>query len=168
MQSKPLVSAEDNPLDDQIPDGRQSPVAAAVQRGTMRLLHHHGFDGITELTLRTGRRVDIAALNAKGKVTIIEIKSSKEDFLSDTKWQEYLEWGDEFYFAVPMGFPVDMLPYDEGLIVADQYGGEIIRPAQARPLPAARRKAVTLLFASTAAKRIFRMQDPEGPARLNP
>ncbi|TDI58374.1 MAG: DNA repair protein MmcB-related protein [Alphaproteobacteria bacterium] len=150
-----------------MPDGRQSATAANVQRGTMRLLHHHGFDGLTELTLRTGRRADIAAINPKGQIAIVEIKSSLEDFQSDTKWQDYLEWGDQFYFAVPIDFPTAVLPADEGLIIADQYGGEIVRPSIIRPLAPARRKAVTILFASTAAKRIFRMQDPDGPARLN-
>jgi hypothetical protein len=167
VSADPLVLTDREPSANQIPDGRQSATAAAVQRGTMRLLHHHGFDSLTELSLRTGRRVDVASINPKGQITIVEIKSSLEDFQADTKWQDYLEWGDHFYFAVPVDFPVNVLPPDEGLIVADQYGGEIVRPSIERPLPPARRKAVTILFASTAAKRIFRMQDPDGPARLN-
>ena len=160
---KALASPDDRLTD----DGRQSPIAAAVQRGAMRLLYHHGFQALSELTLKTGRRVDIAALNPKGQITIVEIKSSLADFQADTKWHDYLDWADRFYFAVPPDFPADILPPEQGLIFADRFGGEIIRDAPHTPLAPARRKALTILFATTAARRVFSMQDPEGPASLN-
>ena len=147
-------------------EGRQSAIAASVQKGTLRLLHHHGFHALTELTLKTGRRVDIAAMNHKGHITVVEIKSSLADFQSDIKWQEYLPWADRFYFAVPPDFPDHVLPSDQGLIFADQFGGEIMREAQTNLLSPARRKALTVLFATTAAKRIFRMHDPDATDSL--
>ena len=41
-------------------------------------------------------------------------------------------------------FPVELLPPDTGLILADRYGGEIVRPAPQTRLAPARRKAMTL------------------------
>ena len=142
-------------------DGRQSDTALKIQRGTMRLLYHMGFSPVPELSLKTGRRADIAAINDKGQVTIVEIKSSLEDFRADNKWPDYVGFADAFYFAVTTDFPTDILPPDEGLIIADQFGGEIIRAAQPRPLAPARRKAMTLLFARKSANRLMRLYDPD-------
>ena len=47
--------------------------------------------------------------------------------------------------------PADILPEDCGLIVADPFGAAIIRDARHHPLAGARRKAVTLRFAHSAA-----------------
>ncbi|MBZ0215889.1 MAG: MmcB family DNA repair protein [Fimbriimonadaceae bacterium] len=142
------------------PDGRQSAVAADVQRGVSRLLVEMGYSPLTELTLKTGRRVDIAALNDKGEIIVVEIKSSVADFRSDQKWQDYLDFCDQFYFAVPVDFPSGILPQSAGLIIADQYGGEISQIAVHEPVSAARRKMILLLFARAAANRIHRIFDP--------
>ncbi|MEO1158834.1 MAG: MmcB family DNA repair protein, partial [Pseudomonadota bacterium] len=50
------------------PDGRQSATAAAVQRGTGRMLLNAGFASISELSLANGRRADLIAVNAKGEI----------------------------------------------------------------------------------------------------
>ena len=142
-------------------DGRQSPTAIKVQRGTMRLLFHMGYSPLPEFALKTGRRVDIAGVNDKGHIIIAEIKSSLEDFRNDSKWQEYAPFADQFYFAVAEDFPLDILPADQGLIVADQFGGEIIREADEHPLAPARRKAMTLLFARKSAGRLLHLHDPD-------
>lgn len=125
----------------------------AVTRGAIRLLHDMGFSCLTEVSLKTRRRVDILALDRRGLVTAVEVKSSIEDFTADQKWQEYLPFCDQFFFAVPLDFPVDMLPQDTGLIVADAYGASIERPATEGSMNAARRKALTLRFARLAADR---------------
>lgn len=143
----------------EITDGRQSPAAAAVQRGVCRLLVDMGFSPLTELSLRTGRRVDVAAINAKGEIIVVEIKSSVADFRADGKWAEYLDHCDRFYFAVPPDFPYEILPEETGLILADRFGGDVMRAAPHDPVPAARRKAVTLLFARSAAQRAHRAID---------
>ncbi|MGK2741941.1 MmcB family DNA repair protein [Tepidicaulis sp. LMO-SS28] len=142
-----------NELDFEIVDGRQSPTAAAVQRGVCRMLIHMGFSPLTEFSLRTGRRVDVAAINAGGEIIAVEIKSSLADFRSDQKWEEYLDYCDRFFFAVPIDFPREVLPEVTGMIVADQFGAEILRESPVDKLPGARRKAVTLLFARVAARR---------------
>lgn len=149
-------------------DGRQSPVAAAVQRGVCRMLIHMGHMPITELGLKNGRRVDVASLDKKGDVIIVEIKSSLADFRVDQKWHEYLDYCDRFFFAVPPDFPLDLLPEDAyvGIVVADKFGAEILREPERDALSAARRKAITILFARAAAARVHQALDPGVSALL--
>ena len=116
---------------------------------------HHDFATLPELVLATGRRADVAALHRTGLIWIIEIKSSVQDFRTDSKWHEYRDYCDAFFFAVPPDLPRDILPEDTGLIVADAYGAEILREAPEHRLPAARRKAVTLRFARAASGRLM-------------
>lgn len=143
-------------------DGRQSPTAAAVQRGCGRLLAQMNYAALTELTLATGRRVDIIALGPRGEIIVIEIKSSLTDYLTDGKWEEYLDFCDRFFFAVPPDFPREVIPLEVGLIVADKYEAEILREGEHDTLlPPARRKALTLQFARVAARRVFRILDAE-------
>jgi hypothetical protein len=142
------------------PDGRQSVTAASVQRGLCRLLRDHGFAVLTEFVLATGRRADVTAVKPNGEIWIIEIKSSPQDFYLDEKWREYRDYCDQLFFAVPSTLDVAILPEDTGLIVADQYGAEIMRDAPVHALIAARRKAVTLSFARTAAQRLHGLWDP--------
>lgn len=143
-------------------DGRQSPVAAAVQRGCARLLGLMNYAPITELTLATGRRADMVAIGPKGEIIIIEIKSSVADYQADSKWEDYLEFCDRFFFAVPAEFPASLLPENTGYIVADRFGAEILREgAPVQKLAPARRKALTQLFARVAARRVMRFLDPE-------
>ena len=87
----------------------------------------------------------------------MEVKSSIEDYRADQKWPEYFEWCDKLYFATASDFPHDILPSEPGLIIADAYGGEVIRETQSRPLAPARRKAMTLRFARVAAERLLRL-----------
>jgi hypothetical protein len=142
------------------PDGRQSVTAAGVQRGVCRLLKAHDFAVLTEFTLATGRRADVAALKSDGTIWIIEIKSSPEDFFVDNKWPEYRTYCDALFFAVPPTLDVKIMPDDAGLIVADAYGAEILRQAPLHPLVAARRKAVITSFARVAAQRLHSLWDP--------
>jgi hypothetical protein len=143
-------------------DGRQSATAAAVQRGCARLLTQMNYAPVTELTLATGRRADMIALGPKGEIIIIEIKSSLADYQADSKWEEYLEFCDRFFFAVTADFPLEVLPDDVGYIIADRYGAEILREGvHDERLPPARRKALIQLFARVAARRVMRFLDPE-------
>jgi hypothetical protein len=143
-------------------DGRQSPAAAAIQRGVRRLYAGLGAVSVTELTLATWRRADVAVLTPNGSITIVEIKSCLADFRADQKWQEYRDYCDHFFFAVDSGFPVEVLPEAAGLIMADAYGAMMLREAPHHALTAARRKAVTLRFARAAASRLHGLADPDG------
>jgi len=143
------------------PDGRQSETARAVQRGVLRHLALAGMAGIPEFSLVTGRRADILAVGSKGEITIVEIKSSVADFRTDAKWPEYRAFCDRLMFAVPLDFPVEILPEETGLLVADAFGADCLRAAPLHPLPGATRKALTLRFARAAATRLAVLHDPD-------
>src|ERR1700733_13504047 len=128
--------------------------AADVARGVSRLLMQDGFSPILEFSLANGRRLDVAALGPDGTVAGVEIKVAISDLKADMKWPDYLEFCELFYFAIPPGFPDELVPPDTGLIAADRYGGAIVRPAATTVLHASRRKAVTLRFAKVAAERL--------------
>ena len=132
-------------------------VTLAVSRGVVRALFARGYTPMLELTVATGRRIDVAGLGPSGEIVAVEVKSSIADFRADQKWHEYYDWCDKLYFATAQDFPHDILPQDPGLIVADQFGGEIVRETMARPLAPARRKAMTLRFARVAAERLLRL-----------
>ncbi len=125
----------------------------AVTRGAARLMVALGYAPLLEVGLPNGRRADVMALGPKGQIIICEVKSSLEDFRTDRKWDQYLPYCDAFYFAVSPEFPREILPDEPGLIVADAFGGAVLRAAPDTPLVAARRKALTLGFARLAAMR---------------
>lgn len=128
--------------------------AAEVARGVSRLLMQEGYSPILEFSLANGRRLDVAALGPEGTVAGVEIKVAIPDLKTDLKWPEYLEFCDRFYFAIPPEFPDEFVPQGTGLIVADRYGGAIVRPAPQALLHASRRRAVILRFAKVAAERL--------------
>lgn len=149
------------PADD-LPVIDRANAAALLSRGLARFLAAHGIVSLPEFTLRCGRRADLLCLDGKCRITIIEIKSSVEDFRCDQKWPEYLDYCDAFYFAVPESFPQGLIPPEQGLIVADGYGATVIRESGAFDLNAARRRALLLQFAQLAAGRLQALSDPEG------
>lgn len=142
-------------------DGRQSPAALAIRRGVLRHFAALGLIGIPELCLASGRRADIAALDGKGEVSIVEIKSSIADFRADQKWPDYRAHCDRLYFAVAPDFPLDILPDETGILVADAFGAAMIRPAPLHPLPAATRKALLIRIARAGAGRLTALYDPD-------
>ena len=126
---------------------------ATVTRGAARLLTALGYAPLAEVTLPNGRRADLMALGPRGEIFIVEVKSGIEDFRVDVKWPEYRPYCDAFAFAVAPEFPREILPDEPGLIVADGFGGAILREAPVELLAGARRKALTLAFARLAALR---------------
>jgi hypothetical protein len=143
-------------------DGRQSETALAIARGTARLLRSLGFSCISELPLPSGRRADLVALNERGEIWIVEIKSSIEDLRADQKWQDYRAHCDRLFFAFTQDLPCEIFPGETGLIVADAYGAHMHCEAPEHRLPAATRKSMMLRFAMAAAQRINRLVDPQG------
>jgi len=145
-------------------DGEWSLNAPAVARGVQRCLFARGYAPLTEFVLPDGARLDVAALGPTGDVLAVEIKVSVADLRADRKWPGYLGYCERFYFAIPPTLDPALVPDDQGLIVADRYGAEIVRESPVRPLNAARRKALTLSFARVAAARMLRGLDPDGAA----
>tara|TARA_E500000305_G_scaffold109900_1_gene116158 strand:- start:2995 stop:3465 length:471 start_codon:yes stop_codon:yes gene_type:complete len=136
-------------------------ITLQVTRGVARLFSNLDWCHVTEMPLRSGRRVDVMAVDASGNIAIVEVKSDQADYHADGKWHEYLDFCDRFYFAVTPGFPRDILPDDPrcGLILADQYDAVIAREAELTKLNAARRKSLTLKLARTAARRLSALLD---------
>ena len=92
-----------------------------LTRGVCKLFEDLGFGTLTEFKLTNGRRVDVMAIDRNGAFVIVEVKSTVSDFRADRKWHEYLAFCDRFYFAIPADFPIDLMPKDCGIIVADPY-----------------------------------------------
>src|SRR4030095_6695149 len=115
-----------------LPRQARPDITVAVCRGACRLMRHAGQAVLLEMPLPNGRRADIFAVGRAGELTIVEVKSTIEDWRVDVKWPDYLGWCDQLYFAVPVDFPQPLIPEDIGLIVADAYGGGVLRPS-ARP-----------------------------------
>ena len=165
-------------LDSPAPAGEACPspshagwTAGAVARGIGRLFARNDTWCLAEMPLpprsgMAGRRADLMGIDGKGQVVIVEIKVSRADLLGDGKWTDYLDHCDRFYWGLPPqldracldqpGFMPDCC----GVIVADGYDGEIVRPAPARPLAAARRKGEIERLARVALRRQLIGADP--------
>lgn len=146
--------------------------ATDVARGVCRMLLRHDLVAMAEVPLGDGRRADLMAIDARGRITIVEIKVSRADLLGDGKWGDYLSHCDRFFWAVPADFdrsPFErdvFLPMRAGLIVADRYDAAIIRDAATVAMPASTRKACTLAFARRAARRLIGLTDPEAESAV--
>lgn len=133
--------------------------AQCVARGIMRLFARNDIWCIGEMPLRGGRRADLMGLDAKGQVVIVEIKTARADLLGDNKWPDYLEHCDRFYWGLSPNLdrsPLETEAYRPdccGVIVADAYDAEILRPAPLQPLAAARRKVEVERLAKAAMRR---------------
>src|ERR1700733_12504377 len=102
----------------------QGPATARdVARGVARLFFRQERIALCEVPLGNGRRADILALDGTGRLSLVEIKISRADLRGDIKWLNYLDYCDQFYWAVPAGFALDLfdtaafLPERTGLIV---------------------------------------------------
>ena len=111
-----------------------------IARGVMRHFAQIGMHSLSEFSPARGLRVDIITLGMSDEIWIVECKSGQSDFKSDKKWQNYLDWCDRYFWAVDRKFPIDILPSDTGVIIADAYDASILREAPLNKLPAARRK----------------------------
>ena len=135
-------------------DGRQSERALAIRRGVLRLLAAHDFYALPEVTLASGRRADLVGISRKGEIWIIEIKSSREDLRADTKWPDYRLFCDRLFFASAPDVDETLFPADAGFIVADAFGGAVLREAPLHPLAAATRKALLTRLSRLGAARL--------------
>lgn len=139
----------------------------ALTQGAARLLRHMGFAVLSEFNLGNGRRADLAGVDRAGLIAIVEVKSSVADFRADAKWPDYLDYCDRFYFAVSERFPHQLfddeacLPERTGVIVADQFGGAIIRECATVAMNGSRRKSQLLRFARKAAERLYVSELPD-------
>ena len=121
---------------------------------------------LAEMPLRSGRRADLMGVDARGHIVIVEIKVSRADLLGDAKWPDYLDYCDRFYWGLAPELDRACMegeafrPEACGLIVADGYDAEILRPAPLLPLAAARRKAEIERLARASLRRQVVSGDP--------
>jgi len=141
---------------------RRDGVARLLVRGIARHFALRDLSVVPEVTLPNGRRADLVAISRRGEIHIIEIKSSVEDFRSDSKWRDYLPYCERFSFATHPDVPTTIFPEEAGLILADGFGAEILRDAPAMLLAPATRKALTIQLARLASMRLSGLLDPEG------
>lgn len=130
-----------------------------MTKGAGHVLYDMGYASIRELPLPNGRRADLTGLSSLGEIVMVEVKSCREDFEVDHKWPDYKDYCDLFYFAVDNSFPTEILPPDEGLIIADRFGGAVAREASSSRLAGARRKTTLIRFARHAAFRLAQVHD---------
>lgn len=140
--------------------------AADVARGIARLFARNDIWCLPEVPLKNARRADLMGIDAKGMIVIVEIKVARADLLGDAKWPDYLDFCDRFYWGLPPGLdraPLETEAYRPatcGVIVADGYDAEILRPAALAPLAAARRKTQVEHLARVAMRRHTALLDP--------
>lgn len=154
------------PSPDSPPDPLAIADAAAVARGITRLFARNDIWCIPEMPLRNGRRADLMGIDARGQVIIVEIKVARADLLGDGKWPDYLDHCDRFFWGLAGHLDRACMeseafrPDQCGLIVADGYDAEILRPAPLIPLAAARRKVEVERLARAALRRQAIALDP--------
>jgi len=161
----PIATPEQSP-EPAFAEDADSRAARGVARGIGRLFARNDIWCLPEMPLRSGRRADLMGIDARGHLVIVEIKVSRADLLGDGKWTDYLDHCDRFYWGLAAHLDracmedATFLPERCGLIVADGYDAEILRPAATVPLAAARRKAETERLARAALRRHAGLIDP--------
>ena len=149
MTATPLLTLSLSPV-----DGPRPETTRRITRGVARLMVDLGHAPLVEVALPNGRRADVMALGPRGEIVICEVKSSLEDYRCDRKWGDYAPFCDRFYFAVPAGFPVDLMPDECGLIVADPYDAAVRRESLTRKLNTSRKRRQLIRFALAASDRL--------------
>ena len=138
----------------------------AVARGIARLFARNDIWVLPEMPLRNARRADLMGLDAKGRIVIVGIKTARGDLMGDGKWPDYLDFCDRFFWGLPPELDRACLDGDDfrpeccGVIVADEYDAEIVRPAPSHPLAPARRKKEIERLARAALRRNVVAADP--------
>ncbi|WP_299360044.1 MmcB family DNA repair protein [uncultured Paracoccus sp.] len=132
-----------------------------LARGVTRLLISMGHAPLAEFVPTPGLRVDVVSVSPAGEIWIVECKSCRSDFAGDRKWQGYLPFCDRFFWATDGDFPTELLPGDSGLILADPYGAELLRPAPLVRLAPARRAKLLREIARVATCRVAKLADPD-------
>ena len=132
-----------------------------IARGVMRHFAQIGLSSLSEFSPARGLRVDIITLGMSDEIWIVECKSGQNDFKSDKKWQNYLDWCDRYFWAVDANFPIGILPSDTGVIIADSYDASILRDSPLNKLSAARRKKIMNSIARSACNRLLFHTDPK-------
>ena len=137
-------------------------ITTQLTRGVRRAFAARGEATLSEFVPTKGLRVDVFAVARDGAMSIVEVKSGIADWRADQKWPRYRDWCDRLFVCVDAAFPIDVLDESLGVIRADAFGAEIVRASPTTPLAPARRRSLLLRFATDAARRLHRIEDPDG------
>jgi hypothetical protein len=80
-------------------------IANALKEATTSYFLKKGYSCFLELGLNSWGKLrgDVLAINLRGEIIVIEVKSSKADFVSDKKWEQYLSYSNKLYFVFTPG-----------------------------------------------------------------
>lgn len=102
-------------------------ITAGLTLAARNYFIHRRLSVFTEIGIRHhGRyRADLLAFGLKGTISICEIKSCYQDFKTDKKWKQYLDYCDYLYFCI--NFEESKKPWFKQLTsVAKEYGVGIL------------------------------------------
>ena len=89
-----------------------------------------------EIGLKNGLRADVLSVSMQSKITMIETKSSVQDFRNDKKWQRYLDYCHQMYFCMDVKtYKKVKLEIPKGIgvfVVSDSLGLKIFQKATNR------------------------------------
>jgi hypothetical protein len=134
-------------------------VANALRSATIGYFLKKGYSCHSELGLNSWGKLrgDVVSVNLKGHIILSEIKSSKADFISDTKWQQYLPYANKVYFILtPKVFtavkPIilsEIKPYGIGILILDETSGYLksVVPAKNRLMKKKIKRLLTIRMA---------------------
>lgn len=102
-------------------------IAKQIYQEVTKYLSSKGYSCHHEVGLnKWGKlRADVLAFNYKQEVIIVEVKSCWQDYKSDSKFLEYLDFCHKLYFAVSQDFPLKpeflalLKQHKIGLLVVD-------------------------------------------------
>jgi len=99
---------------------RMSDITVAKMRHRILQCFYVGYDfkSVEMAPYHSDVRFDIIGINRYNRnVKIFEIKSCRHDFIKDKKWQKYLPFCTQMYFAAPKGvIKAEELPAGVGLV----------------------------------------------------
>lgn len=77
-------------------------ITKILSQAAVHYLVKKGFSVSQEIGLNNWgrRRADLLALNLKGEIIICEVKSCREDFTADKKYEQYLPFCNKMYFVI--------------------------------------------------------------------
>jgi hypothetical protein len=106
--------------------------ASAIKKSVIQYFTHKCYAVNAEVGVCKGGRLraDLLAVNMRGEVVIVEVKSSYADFKHDKKWYGYVDFCNRLFFAVSeetYAKVFDLIPKGIGIIIVDQYGKAAVK-----------------------------------------
>ena len=140
--------------------GRRAVVAAGLKKAATGYWSKRTFGVYHELGVSSWGKLkaDVVAVNRKGHIVIVEVKSCWADFHTDHKYHKYLPYCNQFYFVFTDTLWAShsdriVLPRECGVLVLSSTTGlvEAVRPSTNRKMEPSVKKDMVLRMAWRAA-----------------